>query len=453
MLTAQQIPTNWLSWCEKDKKALLERLKIIAQMKAEQRGDTPSLDSSFHIHLREPHPIQQQFIDSPAKRKVIRAGRRGGKTTGMGIYAVQRFLAGRRVLYAAPTSEQIAKFWWEVTNALREPIEAKAIYKNETEHIIEVPHTANRIRAKTAWNANTLRGDYADELILDEWQLMAEEAWEVVGAPMLLDNDGNAIFVYTPPSLHSRGVSKANDPRHAAALFKFAQADTTGRWAAFHFTSHDNPHISKEALTAITGDMTALAYEQEILAEDKDEAPGALWHHVDIEKTRVVAAPPLIRIVVGVDPPGGATECGIVVVGKDVRGHGYVLADSSLHGSPQTWATSAVQAYYDYEADRLLGEKNYGGDMVQNTIRSVEGGQTVSYKDVVATRGKAVRAEPIAALYEKGIFHHVGSFPHLEGEMCNWEPGDAQSPNRMDALVWAATELFINEKRGGSFRR
>ena len=363
----------------------------------------------------------------------------------MAIRAITCFLAGKRVLYATPTSEQVAKFWWEVTQALRDLIDAKALYKNETEHLIEIPRTENRIRAKTAWDANTLRGDYADELILDEFQLMNEDVWELVGAPMLLDNDGNAVFIYTPPSLHSRGRGKAKDPRHAAQLYKRAEADTTGRWAAFHFTSHDNPHISEEALSEITGDMTRLAYEQEILAEDKEEAPGALWHHDQIERLRVAQAPtPLVRIVVGIDPPGGATECGIVVAGKGADGHGYVLADYSLRASPQVWAATAVKAYEEHNADRLLGEKNYGGDMVQSTIRNVEGGQRVSYKDVVATRGKALRAEPIAALYERGIVHHVGAFHRLEDELCQWQPGDSSSPNRLDACVWALTELDLS---------
>lgn len=129
------------------------------------------------INLPNPHPRQRDFIDSPVKRKVIRAGRRGGKTVGIAIYAVQRFLAGKRVLYAAPTSEQIDRFWKEVTRALQEPIDRKVFKKNETDHTIELINTEQRIRAKTAWNADTLRGDYADELLMDEYQLMDETAW------------------------------------------------------------------------------------------------------------------------------------------------------------------------------------------------------------------------------------------------------------------------------------
>ena len=227
-------------------------------------------ETRVQIRLPDPHPHQVEYIDSLAKRKIIRAGRRGGKTTGAAILAVKRFLAGRRVLYAAPTSEQVGKFWYEITTALAPLIDMGVYKKNEGEQYIERPRTEQRLKAKTAWNPDTLRGDYADDLILDEWQLMDEDTWGVVGVPMLLDNNGDAIFIYTPPSLRSAGVSKARDPRHAAKMFTEAQKDTTGRWAAFHFTSHDNPHISKKALGELISDMSRQSYRQEILAEDDE---------------------------------------------------------------------------------------------------------------------------------------------------------------------------------------
>ena len=115
------------------------------------------------VRLPKPHPKQREFIRSEAKRKIIRAGRRGGKTVGVGIYGVERFLAGNRVLYAAPTSEQIQRFWATVTRSLSEGIDGGVYYKNETEHIIEIKGTEQRLRAKTAWNADSLRGDYADD--------------------------------------------------------------------------------------------------------------------------------------------------------------------------------------------------------------------------------------------------------------------------------------------------
>jgi hypothetical protein len=205
------------------------------------------------------HIIQQEFINCKAKRIIIKAGRRGGKTVGVANRAVKQFLAGKRVLYAAPTAEQVGRFWTTATTILAEPIQKKILYKNETEKYIEVVGTEQRIKAKTAWNADSLRGDYADELILDEFQLMNEDIWDAVGAPMLLDNNGNAVFIFTPPSLHSRSVSKANNKMHAAKLFRsFREKEKTDpeRYRTFHFSSHENPYISKMALDEISKDMT-----------------------------------------------------------------------------------------------------------------------------------------------------------------------------------------------------
>lgn len=400
-------------------------------------------EADLTVVLPEPHGKQLEFLNSPAKRKVIRAGRRGGKTYGASIYAVQQYLDGKRVLYATPTQEQVDRFWHLVCEALREPIEAGIFYKNETKHLIEVPGTNQRIRAKTAWNADTLRGDFADVLILDEFQLMNEDTWGTVGAPMLLDNNGNAIFIYTPPSLASRSVTKADDPQHAAKLFKKAHADTTGRWQAFHFSTYDNPYIQKEAIDDLAADMSSIAYRMEIMAEDIDEAPGALWRRGTIDKYRVDKPPDLVRIVVGVDPSGTSKttsdEAGIVIAGIDNKGHGYILEDLTAIYSPMQWAYRAISAYNQWSADRIIGESNYGGDMVETIIRNID--KDVSYKSVVASRGKYLRAEPIAALYERGLVHHVGKLNKLEDEMCLWLPGD-KSPNRMDALVWCLTEMM-----------
>ena len=410
----------------------------------------------LEIHLPRPHDKQKAFISSPAKRKVIRAGRRGGKTVGVGVYGVERFLEQKRVLYAAPTSEQIQRFWVTVTRALAAPIDKGILYKNESEHIIELKGTEQRIRAKTAWNADSLRGDYADELILDEWQLMNEDAWGVVGAPMLLDNNGNATFIYTPPSLRSRSASKADDPQHAAKLFRKAQELAKKdplRWATFHFSSMDNPYISREALDEITSDMTDLAYRMEILAEDIDQAPGALWTRLNIEANRVISEPELSKIVVAVDPTtsadGGGDAAGIICAGS-LNNQAYVLEDRTLNGSPLQWAQEALRLYYQRKANLIVAEKNQGGEMVAMTIKQAEitldDGRTVTGKNVPvklvhASRGKYVRAEPVSAKYEQNKVHHVGSFPQLEDELCLWLPGD-KSPNRLDALVWAITELI-----------
>ena len=224
----------------------------------------------YTVKLRNPekHPAQKRMIESTSKRLVVRAGRRGGKTVGFAIRAVKRVLEGRRQLYAAPTSEQTDTFWYEVKRALAPLVLAGVFKQNESERFIELPGTKQRIKAKTAWNANTLRGDFADDLYLDEFQLMAEDTWSEVGAPMLLDNNGDAVFIYTPPSLMAVGVSKARDPRHASKLFKKAMVDET--WETIHFTSLENPFISKEGLALVTNDMSMESYRREILAEDDE---------------------------------------------------------------------------------------------------------------------------------------------------------------------------------------
>lgn len=404
--------------------------------------------SDYIVTLRRPHAPQAAFIDSPAKRKAVRAGRRGGKTVGVATLAVKALLAMRRVLYAVPTQEQVDRFWFECKRALANLIDANILYKNETRHILEFPGTEARIRAKTAWNADSLRGDYADLLILDEWQLMNEDAWEVVGAPMMLDTNGDAVFVYTPPSFRTAGMSKAHDPRHAAKLFAKAQADTTGRWAAFHFGSQDNPYLSVEALAEIAQDMSDLTYRQEILALDIDEAPGALWTRAGIERMRVVKAPDLTRIVTGIDPSATASgdEAGVITGGVGVcscRGepalHGFVLSDDSVQAAPEKWAAAGVTAYHKYDGNALVAESNNGGEMVRVTIGTIPHAPPV--KLVYASRGKFTRAEPISLL----PIHFVGSFPRLEEELCTWIPGMA-SPNRLDAFVWAFTELLITGK-------
>ena len=421
---------------------------------------------NYDLHYKLLHEQQIRFVESKAKRKIIRAGRRGGKTVGASQLAghafvgttyeqivnkieVDPFEKGGRILYAAPTEDQVSRFWFEVVSILWEPIEAGVLRKNETKHIIELPGTEFRIRAKTAWNADSLRGDSCSLLILDEWQLMNEDAWAVVGAPMLLDNDGDAVFIYTPPSMRTRSVTKAYDPLHAAKLYKKAAADKTGRWEAFHFTSYDNPFISQAALADIAGDMSALAIRQEIEAEDIDEIPGALWTYKLIEATRVSERPKMSRIVIGVDPQGkkkDSAETGIVGSGKGVDGHGYVLCDYSINGTPNEWGRRVIMAYYDLEADLIAAEANYGGEMVKEVIHGID--PDVPVKLVNASRGKIVRAEPVSSKWEKGEGHMVGTFPELEDEMCSFTPESSFSPNRFDAMVWSLTELLIKGHSG-----
>ena len=172
---------------------------------------------------------------------------------------------------------------------------------------------------------------------------------------------------------------------------------------------------------------------------------GALWTRAWIENKRLEPKdmPPLYRIVVAIDPAvtsgEDSDETGIVVAGATSEGHFYVLEDATLKATPDGWGRRAVQAYNDWSADKIIAETNNGGDMIIATIQQVD--RLIPVKKVVASRGKQLRAEPISALYEQGRVHHVGMFSKLEDQMVTWTPESKQSPDRLDALVWALTEL------------
>ncbi len=192
---------------------------------------------------------------------------------------------------------------------------------------------------------------------------------------------------------------------------------------------------------------------QEIEGEIIDDIDGALWKRNWIEEHRVVKRPELKRIVVAIDPPGSSNkdaedppECGIIVAGLGVDDRGYVLADYSLTGTPNEWAGAALTAYSVFEADCIVGEINFGGEMVEAVIKSTaesNGIKHVPFEAVRASRGKQLRAEPISNLYQKHEVSHIGTFPDLEDQMCNWLPGE-KSPDRLDALVWALTYLMVS---------
>lgn len=412
-------------------------------------------DGVYEVKLHTLHPFQQAIKDSKAKRKIVRAGRRGGKTVLASDITVDSFLDGHRVLYAVPTGDQLTKWWFEVKQALKPLVDANPrVFKfNETEKTVEKIGTENRIRGKTAYNAQTLRGDYADVLILDEVQNMTEDTWDEVGAPMLLDNDGDALFIFTPPSVRSRAKSKAKNKMWVVSFWQKHFKDPTGRWACFAFTSFDNPFISKNALGDIMQDMTSLAYRQEIMAENVLEAPGALWTRETLERYRVAVAPAsFTRIGVAIDPSltSSGDEAGILAGGISAEnGEYYVLADKSLQASPLEWAKQAVLLYSELLADYIIIEKNAGGEMLELTLTQAAGelktagrikDADIRFVYVNATRGKMVRADPVSAMYERGVVHHVGQFHDLEDEL-TFFTGVEQSPNRLDALVWLMTML------------
>jgi phage terminase large subunit-like protein len=281
----------------------------------------------------------------------------------------------------------------------------------------------------TADEPDRLRGKQHKKLWADEiasWRF--KESWDQAMFGLRLGNSPQAIATTTP-----RPVS----------MVKELIADK--RNIITRGTTYEN----RANLAPGFFDYVIQKYEgtrlgrQELLAEVLEDNPDALWSRALIDKLRVSKIPGLVRVVVGVDPEATSTEnsaeTGIIVAGLGEDKHGYILDDRTITGKPQVWASESVSAYNTHKADRIIGEVNNGGEMIEAVIRTVD--PSVSYKAVRATRGKYTRAEPISALYEQGRVHHVGMFADLEDQMCNWVQGN-KSPDRMDALVWALTELM-----------
>jgi phage terminase large subunit-like protein len=292
----------------------------------------------------------------------------------------------------------------------------------------------NGVKATTysSWNFDELRGPqhgyaWCDELC--KWKY-PRETWDMLMLGLRLGALPRAVVTTTPKAI----------PVLREIMASPGTVVTRG-------TTYDNlsnlaPAFRERVLQRYEG--TRLG-RQELNAEILEDAEGALWSREWIEAGRVSIVPALRRVAVAVDPAATSTEtadeAGIVgaAVGQD--GDLYVLDDRTLRTTPLGWAQEAVALYHKLKADRLVGEVNNGGEMVELTIRTVD--RNVAYRAVHASRGKQTRAEPVAALYEQGRAHHVGTFPDLEDEMCQWVPGQGASPNRVDALVWAATDLLF----------
>lgn len=287
----------------------------------------------------------------------------------------------------------------------------------------------------SAEEPDALRGPQFDAAWCDElakWR-KNEDAWMNLQMALRLGDVPQAVVTTTPrPIKLLRELIKDG----ATVVTRSRTADNAAHLAA-----------------SFLGDVTArfggsnLA-RQELEGELIDDDPAALWKRELIERFRVRAVPELKRIVVAVDPPASSGEkanaCGIVCAGLGVDGRAYVLDDASCKRlRPLQWAKRAVDLFYQREADRIVAEVNQGGEMVRTVIAEVD--SSVPLTTVHASRGKKARAEPVAALYEQGRVSHVGVFPDLEDEMCSLI-GEGQSPDRLDALVWAVTELLLKKR-------
>jgi len=324
---------------------------------------TASTRTEYTVYLPEPHELQAEIETHPAKRKVVCAGRRAGKTTLAALVGVERMLDGRRVLLASTTQDQADAFWDKAKTWLADLIADGLVYKNEARRILQFG--AGRIRVKTGRDADVLRGDYADYLVLDECALLDPDAWDKVGAPMLLDNDGDAMFISTP--------------RRRNWFYKlFLRGEQDGEyWHSWHFTSLANPYLDQRALEDLMANMSEEAYRQEILAEFL-EGEGQVFRNIRACTNAPPGAKPEDhqghRIVFGVDWAKAqdwtvisvfCVDCGCELQLERFNQIDYVVQSMRLKDLAKWWKPAVILAESNAMGQPLIDALSYEGLPVQ----------------------------------------------------------------------------------------
>ena len=377
---------------------------------------------------------------------VALAGRGWGKTRAGAEWVRHRIRSGDKIVHCvAPTKGDVRRVMvegdsgllnvcWEGDETYRgkhigfpvwSPTNNSLTWENGAKAVFFSAEDPERLRGPQAYSA------WCDELCA--WR-NAQDTWDMMMFGLRLGRHPK-VFVTTTPKTTKLIRTILNDENTVVSKG----------------STYDNAaNLAGTFLDAVrkTYEGTRLG-RQELYAEILDEASGALWNRgllakCEVEKDEV---PTLNRIVVAIDPAVTANAesdmTGIIVAGVDVNGTAYVLEDHTGRYTPQQWASKAIQLYRDHMADRIVAERNQGGDMVRHTLHTED--ETVPVKLVHASRGKMARAEPVSALYEQGKVKHVRGLNDLEDQMVQWEPlGSIGSPDRLDALVWAITDLSLN---------
>ena len=365
---------------------------------------------------------------------LVMAGRGFGKTRVGSEYIRQRVKQGaQHIILAGRTSGDVRDTMVQGPSGLLTCSSSnEGIRYKPSERCIVWPSGAKALLL-SADEPDQFRGPQADTIWADEvaaWQY--EESWNNLMMGFRLGRKPQGVVTTTPRRNHLMIQLLAREDVHV----------TTG--STYENAANLAPSFLNQIISMYEGTRIG---RQELHAEILPDA-GELWSRGDmLDKHRLPTVPvTLKRIVVGVDPAvtSSATsdETGIVVVGLGQDNHLYILADESGRFTPSQWAARAVGAYDRWQADAIIAEANNGGDLVETNLRGAASGHRARVKLVHASRGKQTRAEPIVALYEQGKAHHVGAFAQLEDQMVGWSPSsDRKSPDRVDALVWACTEL------------
>ncbi len=373
---------------------------------------------------------------------LILAGRGWGKTrTGaqdIALFALRN--PGTNCAVVAPTHGDLRRVCFGGPSGLLSIIPkdcfSKSAYKGYSSSTSEIRlQNGSKISGFAAQEPDRLRGPQFHRAWCDElaaWRY--PETFDQLMFGLRLGDNPQCVITTTPkPSKIIKSLMEREDC--------FITRGNT-------FENEENLAESALAMLKDRYEGTTLG-RQELYAEIVDNVEGALWTNKMIEDSRISDERELTQIVVAIDPAvtanANSDETGILVVGKDANNSFYVLEDLSGRYSADKWGRMAIKAFYEWEADRIVAEVNNGGDLVERLLRSID--SDIPYRSVHATRGKLVRAEPIAALYEQGRVHHVGMFPELEAQMCSYVGDIKTSPDRLDALVWGMTELSKSRGR------
>ena len=404
-----------------------ERAKILQSLTADEAA---ALEHDWRFWARP----SQIAPDGEWSTWLALAGRGWGKTEAGAQWVRERVLSGSRsIALIAETQKDLEEVMVARLMAIHPEGERPAVRYKPVR--VSWPNGALAL-GYNGTEPDQLRGPEFDTAWVDELAKYryAKEVWDMLQMTMRRGTDPRVFVTTTPrPIPIIRDIAKD----HATAI-------TSGS------TYENAANLPEKFLNRIREkyEGTRLG-RQELMAEVLDDLPGALWTRAMFDDERRRHAPEMARIVVAIDPSGTSgsddgDDIGIVVAGKGVDGRGYVLADRTAQLSPAAWGRRAVDAYRDHKADRIVAERNFGGAMVESVIKTVD--RNVPVKLVTASRGKAARAEPIAALYEQGRISHVGAFAQLEDQMVCFTAdgyvGD-RSPDRADALVWALSELML----------
>lgn len=373
---------------------------------------------------------------------VVPAGRRGGKTKGLGNGSIEWMIEGKKILWGDTISSNIDRY---VDRYFKPELKSSDIefqYSGQKK-LLSLPQFGGYIDFRSADRPENWEGFGYDIIILNEAGIILKNDYLFTNAvlPMLMDSPGSILIAAGTP----KGKTvKAEKEHRFYSMYKRAIANDP-LYQLCQYSSYDNPYLSKIDIKQLEEEiklMNPQMVQQEIYAEFVDGAVGELWDEVIIERQRIKTKPELSRVVVAIDPAISATaksdETGINVSGKAGKDK-YVLEDASGTYTPEQWASEAIKQAKKWDADCVVGEKNQGGDMVESVLRSA--GWNGRIKLVTATKGKYVRAEPIYAEYEQGKVFHVGYHNKLESQMCAFTSDLKNSPDRVDALVWGLTEL------------